>query len=93
MPDLPWDESKVERVLEWGAKAAPHHVVGSEPLRGLGLDGLREMFGVGPDDAADPAMDDGYAVESPEGEGARAERSDHLERFIRGRPSREDREQ
>jgi hypothetical protein len=63
MPDLRWDESKVERVLEWGAKAPPHHVVGSEPLRGLDLDALREMFGVGLDDPEDPPMFNGYAVE------------------------------
>ena len=63
MPDPRWDESQVDRVLEWFERKRPRQLIARESLRDLGLDELRGMFGVKPDDAEDPPMFDCYGVE------------------------------
>ena len=63
MPDPRWDESQVERLLEWYEKDPGDAFVGEERLRDLPLDGLRQLFGVMPDDPEDPAVFKAYAVE------------------------------
>ncbi len=58
-----WPEADVERVLEWYEKDPGEALVGDEPLRGISLDGLRDLFGPDPED---PAMYDVYEVEPRE---------------------------
>lgn len=58
-----WSENDVERVLEWYEKDPGEALVGEEPLRGIGLDDLRDLFQ--PDDD-DPEMLDVYEVEPGE---------------------------
>ena len=57
-------EDQVERVLEWYEKDPGDALVGDEPLAGIGLDELIELFGPDPDD--DPLMHLVYEVEPRE---------------------------
>ncbi len=58
----PWPEDQVERVLEWYEKDPSEALVGDEPLRGIALSELRDLFSP----ADDPEMYDVYEVEPPE---------------------------
>jgi hypothetical protein len=57
----PRDE--IERVLEWYEKDPGDALVGEEVLEGLGLDDLRALFGITPDDPDDPELLLPYEVE------------------------------
>ena len=59
----PWPEDQVERVLEWYEKDPGEALVGDEPLSGIALAELRELFSAADDD---PAMYDVYEVEIAE---------------------------
>lgn len=52
----PWTEAQVERVLEWYEKDPGDALVGEEVLKGVGLDALRALFGVTPEDPDDPEL-------------------------------------
>ena len=56
-------EDQVERVLEWYEKDPGEALMGEEPLCGLDLSELRELFSPSNDD---PAMYDVYEVEPRE---------------------------
>ena len=58
-----WPEADVERVLEWYEKDPGEALVGDEPLRGIGLDELRDLFSP---DSEDPTMYATYEVEPKE---------------------------
>jgi hypothetical protein len=83
MPDTKWDESDVERVLEWYEQEPSDALIGEEVLRDLSLVELRELFGVRPDNREDPAMYHAYPVE--QSHVARIQRAVHhrleLDRF------------
>ena len=57
----PWTEEGVERVLEWYEKDPGEALAGDEELKGIDLEGLREIFS--PDMDLDPHMELVYEVE------------------------------
>jgi hypothetical protein len=56
-------ENEIERVLEWYEKDPGEALVGDEPLRDLGVDGLKELFNP---DEDDPDLLLTYEVEAPD---------------------------
>ena len=58
-----WSEDDVERVLEWYEKDPGDALIGEEPLAGITLDELRDLFSP---DEDDPLMVDPYEVEPAE---------------------------
>ena len=54
-------EREIKRELAWYDRTTDVQV-GSETLKGIGLDELRRMFGVSPDDVVDPLLYHYYPV-------------------------------